>query len=91
MQTAMSISDAELRAADAIHTIDPHDPNAAGHQLWGNRSAQSQIQPDPGRTIVEIALPSDDHVSLLALIDRIERAKGELPPDVRVLRRNLAG
>ena len=40
--------------------------------------------------ILEIALPSDDHVALLALIDRIEAAKGRLPPDVVVLRRNLS-
>lgn len=89
MPPAMSVSDAELRAADAIHTIDPDDPNAAGHQLWGHRSQQSQVQPQPGETTLEISLPSDDHVALLALIDRIELAKGELPPDVRVLRRNL--
>lgn len=75
MQTAMSVSDAELQAADAIHTIDPSEANAAGHQLWGHRSQKSQVQPQPEERIVEIALPSDDHVALLALIDRIERAK----------------
>jgi hypothetical protein len=86
---AVSVSDAELSLADAIHTIDPHDPNAAGHQLWGHRSQESaQVQTD--QRILEIELPSDDHVALLGLIDRIERVKGELPPDVEVLRRNLS-
>jgi hypothetical protein len=84
------ISDADLRQADAIHTIDPNDPHAAGHQLWGHQSKKSQVEPDPNQRILEIALPSDDHVALLALIDRIERIKGRLPPDVEVLRRNLS-
>jgi hypothetical protein len=44
MAAATAISDAELRAADAIHTIDPYDRNAAGHQLWGHRSQESQVQ-----------------------------------------------
>ena len=34
MLTLNMVSDAALRDADAIHTIDPLDPNAAGHQLW---------------------------------------------------------
>jgi hypothetical protein len=89
MPTAMAISDAALREADAIHTIDPQDRNAAGHQLWGHRSQESQ-QTESDEKILEIELPSDDHVALLALIDRIERVKGQLPPDVEVLRRNLS-
>ena len=90
MPAATSISDLELRQADAIHTFDPYDPHTAGHQLWGHRSQESQVQADSEHTILEIELPSDDHVALLALIDRIERVKGELPPDVQVLRRNLS-
>jgi hypothetical protein len=89
MPAVTSISDTELRAADAIHTIDPQDRNAAGHQLWGNRSKESQVQ-ESDQKILEVKLPSDDHVALLALIDRIERVKGRLPPDVEVLRRNLS-
>jgi hypothetical protein len=90
MATATSISDAELGQADAIHTYDPQDPNAAGHQLWGHRSQDSQVDDDGDQSIVEVALPSDDHLALLTLIDRIERVKGTLPPDVQVLRRNLS-
>ena len=89
MATAASISDTDLRQADAIHTFDPQDENAAGHQLWGHRSQESQVQ-EVDRAILEIPLPSDDHVALLALIDRIERVKGQLPPDVEVLRKNLS-
>lgn len=85
-----SLTDVELRDADGIHTVDPFDPNAAGHQLWGHRSQESQTPADREHRVVEIALPSDDHVALLALIDRIERVKGKLPPDVEVLRGNLA-
>jgi hypothetical protein len=91
MAAITTISDAELKRADAIHTVDPQDPHAAGHQLWGHRSQQSQVEPHVDEHIVEIELPSDDHVALLALIDRIERIKGKLPPDVNVLRRNLSG
>jgi hypothetical protein len=90
MATTTTISDAELGQADAIHTTDPHDPHAAGHQLWGHRSQQSQVQAQTDENVIEIELPSDDHVSLLALIDRIERVKGQLPPDVQVLRRSLS-
>ena len=91
MRRADTISDAELAAADGIHTVDPNDANAAGHQLWGHRSAASQEgRSEPDKLILEIALPSDDHVALLALIARIEKAKGSLPPDVAVLRKNLA-
>ena len=90
MPTAAQISEAEFATADAIHTIDPNDRNAAGHQLWGNRSKESQALTETDETILEIELPSDDHVGLLALIHRIERAKGRLPPDVDVLRRNLS-
>jgi hypothetical protein len=90
MATVTSISDFQLRQADSIHTFDPQDPHAAGHQLWGHRSQESQIDPNPEQSILEIELPSDDHVALLALINRIERAKGSLPPDVKVLRRNLS-
>lgn len=92
MRTADSISDVELRNATAIHTIDPADPNAAGHQLWGRQTSRSQGNPenmDPG--ILEVALPSDDHVGLLQFIERIARVKKELPPDVVELRKNLAG
>lgn len=89
MPATATITDAQLRAADAIHTIDPNDPNAAGHQLWGHRSQRSQVA-ETDEKILEIALPSDDHVALLALIDRIERVKGRLPPDVEVLRKNLS-
>ena len=90
MPAANSVSDAQLREADAIHTVDPQDPNAAGHQLWGHLSKKSQVQPDSDQKILELRLLSDDHVALLALIDRIERVKGQLPPDVEVLRRNLS-
>ncbi len=86
------ISDVEIRDATAIHTIDPSDPNAAGHQLWGAKTSRSQSdpsQPDPG--IVEVALPSDDHVALLQFIERLARIKRELPPDVVELRKNLSG
>ena len=89
MPATATITDAQLRAADAIHTIDPSDPNAAGHQLWGHRSQRSQVA-ETDEKILEIALPSDDHVSLLSLIDRIERVKCRLPPDVEVLRKNLS-
>jgi hypothetical protein len=78
-----------LIAAEAIHTRDPADPNAAGHQLWGHQSAESQ--PNDVANILEVALPSDDHQALLQLIARIERLKGKLPPDVVILRRNLNG
>jgi len=90
MQFASTISDQELRQADAIHTFDPADEQAAGHQLWGHESAKSQAKTANDGQVVEIALSSDDHVALLALIDRIERLKGSLPPDVTVLRRNLS-
>jgi hypothetical protein len=89
MRTSTEIPDAELRAAEAIHTRDPADPNAAGHQLWGHQTTVSQ--PNDMANIVEIALLSDDHQALLGLIARIERIKGGLPPDVAVLRRNLSG
>src|SRR5205823_1233636 len=89
MPATAFVSDADLREADAIHTVDPNDPHAAGHQLWGHRSQESQVQ-NSGQKIIELELPSDDHVALLALIDRIERIKGRLPPDVEVLRRNLS-
>ena len=90
MPAATRISDARIRDADAIHTVDPHDRNAAGHQLWGHRSEQSVALPDSDHKILEVELPSDDHVALLALIDHIERIKGRLPPDVEILRRNLS-
>jgi hypothetical protein len=92
MRSPDLISDAELQAATAIHTSDPSDPQAAGHQLWGNQTAQSQGDPtklDP--RIVEVALPSDDHVALLQLIERIALMKKSLPPDVVELRKNLSG
>lgn len=85
------ITDAELAAAEAVHTRDPADHQAAGHQLWGNKTAESQADPeniDP--RILEVTMPSDDHVALLAFIDRLERVKKKLPPDVAVLRRNLS-
>jgi hypothetical protein len=88
MRTAAAIADQEIRNAEGIHTVDPQDPNAAGHQLWGHRSKKSLATND--QNVLEIALPSDDHVALLALIARIEKLKGQLPPDVQVLRRNLA-
>jgi hypothetical protein len=89
MRPFSEITDGELRAAEGIHTRDPADPNAAGHQLWGgNQSAASQ--PNSDAYVLEIALPSDDHQSLLALIARIEKVKGTLPPDVAVLRKNLS-
>jgi hypothetical protein len=90
LPSADRISDEGLRAAEGIHTFDPADPNAAGHQLWGHRSKESQAPAEGYEKVVEIALPSDDHVALLALIARIERVKGRLPPDVEVLRRNLS-
>jgi len=90
MRTASIISDMELKAADGIHTLDPNDLHAAGHQLWGHRSEESQAQTSTDPKVVEIALPSDDHVALLALIGRVEKVKGRLPPDVEVLRRNLS-
>jgi hypothetical protein len=90
MRTPTLISDSDLKHADGIHTIDPNDSNAAGHQLWGHRSQESQAQTSNDGKVVEIALPSDDHVALLALINRIEKVKGRLPPDVNVLRRNLS-
>jgi hypothetical protein len=86
------ISDNELREATAIHTMDPGYPDAAGHQLWGAKTSRSQAdpsQPDPG--ILEVVLPSDDHVALLAFIERIARVKKDLPPDVVELRKNLSG
>jgi hypothetical protein len=90
MRAVTALSDDEISEADAIHTADPHDPNAAGHQLWGHRSIASQAVLDSDEVVLEVGLPSDDHVALLALIDRIERVKGRLPPDVEVLRRNLS-
>ena len=88
MRSASVIADEDIRAADGIHTVDPLDTNAAGHQLWGHRSQKSQSSED--KLVLEIALPSDDHVALLALIARIEKLKGQLPPDVEVLKRNLS-
>jgi hypothetical protein len=90
MRTPSVISDRELSEAEAIHTFDPADPNAAGHQLWGDRSQKSNADNDDDAKIAEIPLASDDHVALLALISRIEKVKGQLPPDVEVLRRNLS-
>lgn len=90
MPAVSSVSDAELEQAQAIHTVDPQDRNAAGHQLWGHRSEKSQAGTENDEYVLEIALPSDDHVALLGLIDRIERIKGRLPPDVEVLRGNLS-
>jgi hypothetical protein len=89
MHSSTQIPDADLHASEAIHTRDPSDPNAAGHQLWGHQSAESK--PNDTANVVEISLPSDDHEALLQLIARIERIKGKLPPDVAVLRRNLSG
>lgn len=86
------ITDTELSAATAIHTMDPAHPHAAGHQLWGAKTARSQGDPehtDPN--IVEVALPADDHVALLHFIERIAQVKKSLPPDVVELRKNLAG
>jgi hypothetical protein len=90
MPAGTTITDADIKDAAAIHTVDPRDPNAAGHQLWGHRSERSVAQQDNDHKILEIDLPSDDHVALLSLIDHIERVKGRLPPDVEVLRRNLS-
>jgi hypothetical protein len=90
MRIPSVISDHELREADGIHTFDPADPNAAGHQLWGNRTQKSAAPTNTDARIVEIPLPSDDHAALLALISRIEKLKGKLPPDVEVLRTNLS-
>jgi len=90
MPSASTVSDQELLQADGIHTVDPADPHAAGHQLWGHESVKSQAKTANDGFVVEIQLPSDDHVALLALIDRIERVKGKLPPDVVVLRHNLS-
>jgi hypothetical protein len=92
MRSPDLISDAELQAATAIHTCDPNDSHAAGHQLWGDQTVRSQGDPtklDPG--ILEVALPSDDHVALLQFIERIAQVKKSLPPDVVELRKNLAG
>ena len=92
MRTPELITDAELRAAEAIHTRDPADGQAAGHQLWGAKSQESRTDletVDP--SILEVALLSDDHVALLAFIDRIERVKGKLPVATAVLRKNLSG
>jgi len=80
----------ELKLADGIHTVYPNDTQAAGHQLWGHHSEESQAQTSNHRKVVEIALPSDDQVALLALIARVEKVKGRLPPDIEVLRRNLS-
>ena len=90
MPAATQIIDAELRAADAIHTIDGLDFNAAGHLLGGHRSKESQAQTETDDMILEIELPSDDHVALLAWIGRIEQDKGPLPPETRVLSQNLS-
>ena len=90
MRATPVISDFDLREADAIHTFDPDESNAAGHQLWGHKSQASDVQESDDARIVEIPLPSDDHVALLALIAQIEKEKGRLPPDVEVLRRNLS-
>jgi hypothetical protein len=85
------ISDREIKEAHGIHTLDPRDPNAAGHHLWGDRSARSEPTPEtPDPSLLAIALDSDDHVALLNLIARIERIKGTLPPDVKEMRKNLA-
>jgi hypothetical protein len=92
MRAPELITDAEIRTATAIHTTDPGEPSAAGHQLWGNQTAKSQGDPaklDAG--ILEIQLPSDDHVGLLQLIERIAHIKKDLPPDVVELRKNLSG
>jgi hypothetical protein len=92
MRASHLITDAELREATAIHTMDPSRPDAAGYQLWGNQTAQSQGDPenmDPH--IVEVALPADDHMALLHFIERIARIKKDLPPDVVELRKNLWG
>jgi hypothetical protein len=92
MRMADLITDQELRDASAIHTIDPSHSDAAGHQLWGSKTTRSQSDPehmDP--RIIEVALPADDHVALLQLIERIARLKKELPPDVVELRKNLSG
>jgi hypothetical protein len=92
MRAANLISDDELRQATAIHTIDPTHPDAAGHQLWGTKTSRSKSHPEhPDPTILEVALPSDDHVALLQFIERIARIKKELPPDVVELRKNLSG
>jgi len=92
MRSPELISDAEIQSATAIHTMDPGDLNAAGHQLWGAQTVRSQGDPtklDPG--ILEVALPSDDHVGLLQFIERIANLKKSLPPDVVELRKNLSG
>jgi hypothetical protein len=88
MRAPAVISDHELSEAEGIHTFDPTDPNAAGHQLWGNKTQESAAQINADSRIVEIPLSSDDHVALLALISRIEKVKGKLLPDVEVLRTN---
>jgi hypothetical protein len=90
MQSPSEITDAELATATGIHTCDPGDPTAAGHQLWGHRSEKSQAETGNDKLVVEVALASDDHVALLEFISRVERLKGRLPPDVQVLRRNLS-
>jgi hypothetical protein len=89
MPNATTVSDADLRRARGIYTVDPFDSNAPGHHLWGERTETVSEDVEESETL-EIALPSDDHVTLLTLIDRIERLKGGLPPDVRVLRKNLS-
>jgi len=92
MRAANLITDVEILDATAIHTIDPSDPNAAGHQLWGTKTSRSQSDPShPDPQIVEVALPSDDHVALLQFIERLARVKQSLPPDVVELRKNLLG
>lgn len=92
MTSVMSLSDSEIKHAIGIFTLDPTDPDAAGHHLWGERpSIASDELPEDKHPALEIELPSDDHIALLKLIDRIERVKGSLPPDVVVLRANLRG
>lgn len=88
-----SVSDREIKRAAGIYTVDPSDPDAAGHHLWGERSevVSEEASGDQNGAVLEIELHSDDHLSLLDLIDRIDRQKGSLPPDVVVLRKKLRG
>jgi len=86
MRTLLEVADYELRQADWVNAVDEE----TGHweTVWV-LDEPAKVPTAKPRRILEIAIPDDDHVSLLNLIDQVEHVKGKLPPRVEALREVL--
>lgn len=86
MKTLAEISDHDLRVADWINAVDGSSTH--WETIWG-LDEPAALPTAKQQRIVEISLAQDDEVGLLKVIDRVEQAKGSLPPRVIALREVL--